>query len=87
MQSMTLNDWATLVGILAGTIGLVLGVLNYLRDRAKVTITLQWDRVIAGEGPYDKEKTWGQVTVANCGRRTIYVSHVHFTTYPRWARP
>ena len=83
---MTLNDWATLLGIIFASVGLILGVLNYFRDRPRVIVELQWDMSVTGDGPYDPGKKWGVVTVANSGRRPVFVSHAQLTTYPRWAR-
>lgn len=72
---MTINDWATLFGIILATIGFVLGVLNYLRDRAQIEVTLTWDLNVTDNPLYDSTKTWAIVSAANVGRRSIFVSH------------
>jgi hypothetical protein len=43
----------SLVSLVIGTSALVLSMLDYLRDRSKVTVTLQWnvETVMCGAGP------------------------------------
>ena len=74
--NLNLNDLGTLVGVVAGTAGLVLGILNYLRDRSKVMVELQWDMTAMNLPGYDSDKPWGVIRVTNSSRRPAYVSHV-----------
>jgi hypothetical protein len=66
-----LSVTASILGMVFGTAGLVLGVLNYLRDRAKVKVTLRWkmQNVQTGE-------TRGLIRVTNVGRRPVFISLV-----------
>lgn len=73
---MTITDVTALLGLVAGVTGTVLGVLNFLRDRAAVEVSLQWDMSVTPGTEYDVNKKWGVITVANIGRRPIFVSHV-----------
>ena len=75
MSALTLNDFATTVGLLVGGAGFALGVLNYFRDKAKVIVELSWDMSVTEGTQYDSTKPWGVVYVTNVGRRPIYVSH------------
>ena len=73
---MTLSETTSLVALVFGLAGFVLGVLNYLRDRHKVLVTLQWDMSMTSDDRFDHDKKWGIITVTNVGRRPTYVSHV-----------
>lgn len=72
----TLTDIVAVGGIISGVAGLVLGVMNFVRDRVKLDITLQWDMDITHGTQYDTSEKWGVVRVQNTGRRTTFVSHV-----------
>jgi len=74
-MNLTLNDTATLLGIMFGVSGFILGILNHRRDRAKVTIDVLWDMTMTNNPVYDPKKSWGLITIANVGRRPIYLSH------------
>jgi hypothetical protein len=71
----SLTGITALVGVVTGTAGLVLGILNHLRDSPRIIVTLQWDMGIANDPKYDPDKSYGLVTVTNVGRRPIYISH------------
>ena len=73
---MTFAEFISAIGLCFGLAGFVLGVLNYLRDRHKIGITLQWDLTITPSAGYDHTKKWGVVRVTNAGRRPAHVSHV-----------
>ena len=62
-----------LIGAVTGVTGTVLGIVNHLRDRAKIVVHLQWDRVCPNNPRYDPKKLWGIVNVSNVGRRPIYI--------------
>jgi hypothetical protein len=71
----TLNDVATGIGIIFGFSGFVLGLISHFRDRANVTVELQWDLSVTDDPEYDSTKKWGVVRVTNIGRWPIYISH------------
>ncbi len=64
-----ISDPASFLGMILGTAGLTLGLLNYFRDRAKLKVTLEWDWKPTG----DAKKLWGLVSVTNIGRRPAYI--------------
>jgi hypothetical protein len=72
---MSLSEFVAVSGLMFGLTGFVLGVMNYLRDRAKIVVELQWDMKVTPGGPYDPNKLYGMVRVTNTGRRAIYISH------------
>ena len=74
-ELMGLSEFASLLAIMLGTTGTLLGILNYNRDKARVNVTLQWDMKIYNNPQYDKDKSWGVITVTNTGRRPVYISH------------
>ena len=73
---MNATETIAVLGLISGVTGTVLGVLNFLRDRAKVDVSLHWDMKSFGSPEYDETKNWGIVRVTNIGRRPIHVSHV-----------
>jgi hypothetical protein len=73
---MTLTELASILGMIFGTGGLVIGILNYLRDKPKVMVRLSWGNRIANSPVHDDSKLWGLVTVTNSGRRPIYITSV-----------
>ena len=60
-ETNTLNDVATGIGIVFGFSGFILGLLAHFRDRAKVTVELQWDKRVTDNQTYDPNKDWGVV--------------------------
>ena len=74
--SLLLSEAVSVIGLVAGVAGFVLGVLNYLRDRHKIVVALQWDLAATPSSGYDANKPWGLITVTNIGRRSSHVSHV-----------
>lgn len=73
---MSVTEIIAVLGLVSGVTGTVLGVLNYLRDRGRVEVSLQWDMNTYGHTEYDPDKSWGVIRVTNAGRRTVCVSHV-----------
>ena len=73
---MTITGIAALLGVIFGVSALVLGILNYNRDKGRTRVTLQWDMSSYGDPRYDEDKLYGVVTVTNTGRRPVYISRV-----------
>jgi len=70
---MSISEITGLLGLIFGLIGTAIGVFNYLRDRGRLVVRLQWDMAMTGE---DVAKRIGCITVTNTGRRAIFMSHV-----------
>lgn len=79
MQPNTLTMLTALLGVVIGTAGFVLSLLNYFRDRPKVIVTLGWTYISINED--GTEQKWIGVIITNVGRRPIFVSHTHLK-YP-----
>ena len=71
-MALDLTQTAALLGVVTGITGTVLGIINHLRDSPRISVNLVFDLVDLKL----KEKI-GMVTVANLGRRPIFVSHAH----------
>src|SRR5437879_1130780 len=65
-----LSAAAAIVGMVLGTAGFVMSLINYLRDRPRAKVFLKWDTALVG----DASKQMGIVRVTNVGRRPIYIS-------------
>lgn len=76
-----MEQWVGIfIGVISGISGLVLGIMNYLRDNPKLSISLTWDLEPFGEIPLDKDKLYGVIQITNTGRRPIFISHVSIRT-------
>ena len=73
---MSITEFVAVLGLVSGVTGTILGAMNFLRDRARVEVSLRWDMKSYGDPQYDESKFWGIVSVTNVGRRAIHVSHV-----------
>lgn len=67
---------AAICGVVFGFSGLLLGILNYVRDRSKLIVKLQWDMAVTDNPIYDPKKSWGVVRVTNVGRRPAHLANV-----------
>src|SRR6266700_2689712 len=62
---------AAVLGMILGTAGFTISLMNYLRDRPRVRLTLKWDMTELGTG-----RLFGLVKVTNVGRRPVFISAV-----------
>jgi hypothetical protein len=69
MHAVTVTELAAILGMALGTAGFVMGLMNYLRDRPKIRVSVNWDMVEPHSGA-----RMGIVTVTNIGRRPIFIS-------------
>src|SRR5262245_34410856 len=68
---------ASITGMVLGTAGFVLSLVNYFRDRAKIRVRLQWDMsVTPGDPRFDPRKKYAVISVSNSGRRPVYLGAI-----------
>ena len=65
----TFTDLAAVLGMVLGTAGFVMSLMNYLRDRPRVRVSLHWDMSNTATG-----EKMGLIRVVNIGRRPIFIS-------------
>ena len=70
-MTITITDIVSVVGLITGVSGFILGIFNYLRDQHKIEVSLQWDLMVTQDPRYDPSKLWGLVRVTNIGRRLV----------------
>src|SRR5271157_3620592 len=81
MADLRTNMLTTITAILAvvlGSASLVLGICNYLRDRPRICVYLQWNMELRDASLRLVEGDKGQhgiITVTNEGRRPCFISH------------
>ena len=64
-----LTTIGSVLGMVLGTAGLTISLLNYLRDRPRVKVTLVWNMV-----NLQTQQVSGLVRVTNTGRRAVFIS-------------
>jgi len=70
-----LPNWAVWLGVVTGPLGLALSLLQMMRDRPAVQITLHF---VEGDAASSARPTV-RVTIANIGRRPAFVWQAHIT--------
>ena len=68
-MSGALTTVGSVLGMVLGTAGLTISLLNYLRDRPRVKVTLLWNMVDSRT-----REVRGLVRVTNTGRRAVFIS-------------
>jgi hypothetical protein len=67
-----------IIGAVTGTTGMVMSIMNYLRDRAAALVTMQWDFVGLDANNQPTGPPMGVVSIVNTGRRPLYIKLVYF---------
>jgi hypothetical protein len=80
----TANQILSLIGAITGPIGVVISLLVYFRDRAKVRVVLAFDMQGFG-GLAQVPNKYFAVRIFNIGLRPIYLDLAHIV-FPKWAR-
>ena len=69
MHAITVTELAAILGMMLGTAGFVMSLMNYLRDRPRIKVSMNWHMVA-----FETNEKFGIVTVTNVGRRPIFIS-------------
>jgi len=72
-DTVTLSNLAALAGMVLGTAGSVMSLMNYLRDRPRVRVSLSWDLTPIQDTEQVGEQI-GVLSITNVGRRPIFIS-------------
>lgn len=73
---MEIRDFAALVGMITGVSGFTLSIINYRREEPKLNVGLQWNCFSHTDNSIDKTHYVTKVTVANSGKRSVYITNV-----------
>jgi len=77
---MNATDLTAIAGLVFGVIGSVLGVMSFVRDRAALSVSLQWDMGVIAGYPGVPDRRVGVVVVRHVGRRPLFVTNVSIST-------
>jgi hypothetical protein len=68
------TNWVAIIGAITGVTGLILSLLNYYRDRARIKIFFKtgW-KFIGAVTPYKNNTPYDCITVINKGRRPVKI--------------
>jgi hypothetical protein len=69
MHAITLTELAAILGMVLGTAGLAMSLMNYLRDRPRIRVSINWHMIAL-----ETNEKMGIVTVTNIGRRPTFIS-------------
>ncbi|ENM5935999.1 hypothetical protein CTB58_003879 [Vibrio mimicus] len=73
---MDIRDIVAFVGMLTGVAGFTLSLINYRREDPKVHVELSWNDFSCTDDYLDGTKYVVKVSVANAGRRDVYIRDV-----------
>jgi len=79
------HEWIALiagsVGAITGIGGLVMGLLNYRRDRPRMRVSFGLNQTVIGYHDYDPAKEYIVVRIVNQGRREVQINRVDALLY------
>lgn len=68
-----LTTITAITGVIFGLSALIISLLNYRRDRAKLLVSLRWDALTVRDTE-GRETKFSQIYITNVGRRPIYIT-------------
>jgi hypothetical protein len=74
--SVGITEVTALIGAITGSLGLLLGILTYFRDRSLLIVTVDLDMRVHNAPQYNSELSHIVIYVSNAGRRPEYVTLV-----------
>jgi hypothetical protein len=70
-----LTTITAIAGLVFGVTGLILGTLNFYRDRSKISVRLDWDSIL-GSDSAGRDILLGRIRVSNHGRRPVFLTAI-----------
>ena len=84
---MSINDWASIIGLVLASVSLGWNILNEIRKAPKAKVHAMIAGIIQPGSRIHDDKDYLSISIANIGSRPIRINGVGFTGYKWWWHP